>query len=90
MDCGLGSRPWEERCERRAIGKLRIKVCSPGFILPLYTTCHAEAARRRMVTFTRIPYATAARRARAQDSIVYAALIIATMSILSLSILLSR
>ena len=36
----------------------------PGSYLPLYT----------MVTFTRIPYAKAARRARFQDQIVYAAL----------------
>ena len=36
----------------------------PGIYLPLYT----------MVTFTRIPYATAARRARVQDRIVYASL----------------
>jgi hypothetical protein len=42
---------------------------------PAYTTCHAEAARRRMVTFTRIPYAEAARRARRQDRIFYASLI---------------
>jgi len=36
----------------------------PGIYLPLYT----------MVTFTRIPYATAARRAHVQDRIVYASL----------------
>ena len=36
----------------------------PGIYLPLYT----------MVTFTRIPYAAAARRARLQDRIVYASL----------------
>jgi kynurenine 3-monooxygenase len=36
----------------------------PGIYLPLYT----------MVTFTRIPYAQAARRARLQDAIVYSAL----------------
>lgn len=36
----------------------------PGIYLPLYT----------MVTFTRIPYAAAARRARFQDRIVYAGL----------------
>ena len=36
----------------------------PGIYLPLYT----------MVTFTRIPYATAARRAQRQDRIVYAGL----------------
>ena len=37
----------------------------PGIYLPLYT----------MVSFTRIPYAEAARRARRQDAIVYAGLI---------------
>jgi kynurenine 3-monooxygenase len=52
----------------------------PGIYLPLYT----------MVTFTRIPYAEAARRARRQDGIVYAGLLILTMSILTLSILLFR
>ncbi len=52
----------------------------PGIYLPLYT----------MVTFTRIPYAEAARRARRQDRIVYATLIVLTMSILVLSILLFR
>ena len=36
----------------------------PGIYLPLYT----------MVTFTRIPYAAAARRARLQDRLVYAGL----------------
>jgi kynurenine 3-monooxygenase len=38
----------------------------PGVYLPLYT----------MVTFTRIPYAEAARRARLQDRIVYAGLVV--------------
>ena len=32
-----------------------------------------------MVTFTRIPYAEAARRARLQDRVVYAALIVAAV-----------
>jgi len=41
-----------------------------------------------MVTFTRILYAVAARRARLQDRIVYAGLIAAIISILALSILL--
>jgi kynurenine 3-monooxygenase len=51
----------------------------PGMYLPLYT----------MVTFTRIPYAQAARRARRQDRIVYASLIFfSTMLIVILSILL--
>jgi len=53
----------------------------PGIYLPLYT----------MVTFTRIPYAEAARRARLQDCIVYVSLIaVVIMSILLLSILLFR
>src|SRR5438477_11313166 len=42
-----------------------LEAALPGIYLPLYT----------MVTFTRIPYATAARRARLQDRIVYAGLI---------------
>jgi kynurenine 3-monooxygenase len=41
----------------------------PGVYLPLYT----------MVTFTRIPYAEAARRARRQDLVVYGCLIVAAM-----------
>ena len=53
----------------------------PGVYLPLYT----------MVTFTRIPYAEAARRARRQDRIVYAGLsFFAAMLIVVLSILLFR
>ncbi len=43
----------------------------PGIYLPLYT----------MVSFTRIPYADAARRARRQDRIVYASLIAAVLII---------
>src|SRR6266436_1945357 len=42
-----------------------LEAALPGTYLPLYT----------MVTFTRIPYAEAARRARTQDRIVYAGLI---------------
>ena len=42
-----------------------LEAALPGIYLPLYT----------MVTFTRIPYAKAARRARIQDAIVYAGLI---------------
>jgi kynurenine 3-monooxygenase len=41
----------------------------PGIYLPLYT----------MVTFTRIPYATAARRARVQDRIVYGSLAVVVL-----------
>ena len=40
-----------------------LEAALPGIYLPLYT----------MVTFTRIPYGKAARRARVQDRIVYAA-----------------
>jgi kynurenine 3-monooxygenase len=42
-----------------------LEAALPGVYLPLYT----------MVTFTRIPYAKAKRRARLQDAIVYAGLI---------------
>jgi kynurenine 3-monooxygenase len=42
-----------------------LEAALPGIYLPLYT----------MVTFTRIPYGQAARRARLQDGIVYAVLI---------------
>jgi kynurenine 3-monooxygenase len=42
-----------------------LEALLPGIYLPLYT----------MVTFTRIPYARAARRARLQDRIVYAGII---------------
>ena len=41
-----------------------LEALLPGIYLPLYT----------MVTFTRIPYSTAARRARVQDRIVYGSL----------------
>ncbi len=41
-----------------------LEAALPGIYLPLYT----------MVTFTRIPYANAKRRARTQDAIVYAGL----------------
>ena len=41
-----------------------LEAALPGIYLPLYT----------MVTFTRIPYSTAARRARVQDRIVYGSL----------------
>jgi heme/copper-type cytochrome/quinol oxidase subunit 2 len=39
-----------------------------------------------MVTFTRIPYAEAARRAERQDRIIYIALTIATVTVLVLAI----
>src|SRR6266498_2531057 len=54
-----------------------LEATLPGIYLPLYT----------MVTFTRMPYEKAAKRAQIQDRIVYASLVIATMSILVLSIL---
>jgi kynurenine 3-monooxygenase len=50
-----------------------LEALLPGIYLPLYT----------MVTFTRIPYAEAARRARLQDRIVYTALIVLTILLLS-------
>lgn len=43
-----------------------------------------------MVTFTRIPYAQAARRARRQDRIIYASLIAVAMLIVALVSLLIR
>jgi kynurenine 3-monooxygenase len=51
----------------------------PGVYLPLYT----------MVTFTRIPYSAAARRARLQDRILYATLIaLALIAIVAIAVLL--
>jgi kynurenine 3-monooxygenase len=44
-----------------------LEAVLPGVYLPLYT----------MITFTRIPYAQAARRARVQDAIVYGAIAVA-------------
>jgi len=57
-----------------------LEASLPGIYLPLYT----------MVTFTRIPYAEAARRARLQDRIVYSSLGAAIVSTTILSILLVR
>ena len=57
-----------------------LEAALPGIYLPLYT----------MVTFTRIPYAEASRRARLQDRFIYAVLIALMMSIFALSILLFR
>jgi kynurenine 3-monooxygenase len=51
-----------------------LEALMPGIYLPLYT----------MVTFTRMPYATAAKRARVQDRIVYAGLITIMLIILLL------
>jgi kynurenine 3-monooxygenase len=55
-----------------------LEAALPGIYLPLYT----------MVTFTRIPYAQAARRARLQDGIIYGALVL--LSIILLGLLLRR
>jgi kynurenine 3-monooxygenase len=51
-----------------------LEAALPGVYLPLYT----------MVTFTRIPYAEAARRAQRQDRFVYGTLIAAVIIIVSL------
>jgi len=58
-----------------------LEATLPGMYLPLYT----------MVTFTRIPYAQAARRARLQDRILYTALIVLVLiGILALAVLTAR
>jgi kynurenine 3-monooxygenase len=58
-----------------------LEAALPGTYLPLYT----------MVTFTRMPYAQAARHARLQDRILYAALIaVALVGILALAVLRGR
>lgn len=54
-----------------------LEALLPGLYLPLYT----------MVTFTRIPYAQAARRARFQDRIIYGTLLLLAVSLLVLAIL---
>jgi len=48
----------------------------PGIYLPLYT----------MVTFTRIPYAMAAKRARAQDLLVYTSLIVISAILIGVAV----
>lgn len=48
-----------------------LEAALPGIYLPLYT----------MVTFTRIPYAHAARRAKLQDRLVYGALLVIALLI---------
>ena len=53
-----------------------LEATLPGIYLPLYA----------MVTFSRIPYATAAKRARLQDVIVYIGLAALALSILALLI----
>src|SRR5260370_13435194 len=57
-----------------------LEAALPGIYLPLYT----------MVTFTRIPYARAARRARLQDRIVYGSFVSLSIVLIALSILLFR
>ena len=58
-----------------------LEAALPGMYLPLYT----------MVTFTRIPYSAAARRARLQDRILYTAIFsLLSIGILTLAILLGR
>ncbi len=58
-----------------------LEAALPGVYLPLYT----------MVTFTRIPYAQAARRARLQDRILYTALVtVVLIGMLALAVLLAR
>ncbi len=49
-----------------------LEAALPGIYIPLYT----------MVTFTRIPYSRAAKRARIQDFIVYASLAALTLMLL--------
>jgi kynurenine 3-monooxygenase len=58
-----------------------LEAALPGVYLPLYT----------MVTFTRVPYAQAARRARLQDRILYTGLVtLVLIGILALAVLLGR
>jgi kynurenine 3-monooxygenase len=58
-----------------------LEAALPGVYMPLYT----------MVTFTRVPYAQAARRARLQDRILYTALAtLVLLGILVLTVLLGR
>src|SRR5213595_1326176 len=53
-----------------------LEAALPGIYLPLYT----------MVTFTRIPYAVAARRARVQDLLVYVSLIVIVAVLVSTTV----
>ncbi|HJW37793.1 MAG TPA: NAD(P)/FAD-dependent oxidoreductase [Candidatus Udaeobacter sp.] len=53
-----------------------LEAALPGIYLPLYT----------MVTFTRIPYAAAAKRARAQDLLVYASLIVISVILIGVAV----
>jgi hypothetical protein len=74
----LNARPKPRRAHFRAKRKLDhfLKLCSPVFICLSTPHSRAEAPRRRMVTFTRIPYGRKPLAARAgQDRIIYASLI---------------
>ena len=51
-----------------------LEAALPGIYLPLYT----------MVTFTRMPYAVAAKRARVQDAFVYGAIAVALIALSAL------
>src|SRR5438094_5383557 len=53
-----------------------LEAALPGIYLPLYT----------MVTFTRIPYAEAARRAQMQDRLIYTVFVVLGISLVSLVI----
>jgi kynurenine 3-monooxygenase len=53
-----------------------LEAALPGIYLPLYT----------MVTFTRIPYAAAAKRARAQDLLVYTSLIVISAILIGVAV----
>ena len=53
-----------------------LEAALPGVYLPLYT----------MVTFTRIPYREAARRARIQDRLVYTSLIAISALVIALAL----
>jgi kynurenine 3-monooxygenase len=57
-----------------------LEATLPGIYLPLYT----------MVTFTRIPYSTAAHRARIQDTIVFGALVALAIIVAAAGIVLWR
>jgi kynurenine 3-monooxygenase len=53
-----------------------LEAALPGIYLPLYT----------MVTFSRMPYAAAAKRARAQDLLVYAGLIVISAILIGVAV----
>jgi kynurenine 3-monooxygenase len=57
-----------------------LEATLPGIYLPLYT----------MVTFTRMPYAKAAKRAQIQDAIVFGALLTLAIIVVAAGIVLWR